>query len=235
MEKILVVDDEAAIRDLIQYNLTAAGFAVTTANDGLVACQLAESEAFACIVLDLMLPKRSGVEVTKYLRQREIMTPIIMLTARHEEADKIIGLELGADDYMTKPFSPRELIARIKAIRRRVQESPSTSTSQSARVTFGAISWQMNETFLRQEGRELPLTRKEFELLTFLVHNRQKVISRQQIILEVWQSHEPIMSRMVDMQVSHLRDKIEPDPKHPQFLLTARGFGYRLEVSSYEK
>ncbi|WP_164508076.1 response regulator transcription factor [Lapidilactobacillus wuchangensis] len=233
MEKILVVDDEAAIRDLIQYNLTAAGFAVTTANDGLAACQLAEAEAFDCIVLDLMLPKRSGVEVTKYLRQQEIMTPIIMLTARHEEADKIIGLELGADDYMTKPFSPRELVARIKAIRRRVQEP--TTTPKNARVTFGEISWQMNETFLRQAGRELPLTRKEFELLTFLVHNRQKVISRQQIILEVWQSHEPIMSRMVDMQVSHLRDKIEPDPKHPQFLLTARGFGYRLEVSSYEK
>ncbi|MCH4056622.1 response regulator transcription factor [Lapidilactobacillus gannanensis] len=233
MEKILVVDDEAAIRDLIQYNLETAGFAVTTADNGVTACQLAENETFACIVLDLMLPKRSGVEVTKYLRLREIMTPIIMLTARHEEADKIIGLELGADDYMTKPFSPRELVARIKAIRRRVQEPP--TLAKNVQVTFGPITWQMNETFLRQGKRELPLTRKEFELLTFLVQNRQKVISRQQIILEVWQSHEPIMSRMVDMQVSHLRDKIEPDPKHPQFLLTARGFGYRLEVSSYEK
>jgi two-component system alkaline phosphatase synthesis response regulator PhoP len=124
-------------------------------------------------------------------------------------------------------------VARIKAIRRRVQEPP--TLAKNVQVTFGPITWQMNETFLRQGKRELPLTRKEFELLTFLVQNRQKVISRQQIILEVWQSHEPIMSRMVDMQVSHLRDKIEPDPKHPQFLLTARGFGYRLEVSSYEK
>lgn len=233
MERILVVDDEAAIRELIKYNLELAGYDVVVAADGVIACELAAQQSFACIVLDLMLPRRSGVEVTKYLRQAEIMTPIIMLTARHEEADKIIGLELGADDYMTKPFSPRELIARIKAIRRRVQ-APATSARQVV-VTFGATQWHVGESFLRRAEQELPLTRKEFELLAFLVQHRQKVISRQQIIAEVWQSHEPIMSRMVDMQISHLRDKIEPDPKHPRFLLTARGFGYRLEVTSYEK
>ncbi|MFC6315726.1 response regulator transcription factor [Lapidilactobacillus achengensis] len=232
MVKILVVDDEVAIQQLISYNLEQVGYQVATAGDGASAYQLAVAEEFDCIVLDLMLPKMDGIEVTKRLRQAEVQTPIIMLTARHEEADKIIGLELGADDYMTKPFSPRELLARIKAIRRRVQVTTAPLTGDE--VVFAETTWQTGESFVIRAGERLHLTRKEFELLTYLVQHRGKVISRQQIMTNVWQTHEAIMSRMVDMQISHLRDKIEPDPKHPTFLLTVRGFGYRLEVTKVE-
>ncbi|WP_261806412.1 response regulator transcription factor [Lapidilactobacillus luobeiensis] len=233
MAKILVVDDEVAIQQLISYNLEQVGYQVQTAGDGEDAYRIAIDSDFDCIVLDLMLPKLDGIEVTKRLRQAEVTTPIIMLTARHEEADKIIGLELGADDYMTKPFSPRELVARIKAIQRRV--SVATTPAKSTQVTFATTTWHWADSYVTRAGERLHLTRKEFELLTYLVKHHGKVISREQIMTNVWQTHEAIMSRMVDMQISHLRDKIEPDPKHPQFLLTVRGFGYRLEVTTIEE
>lgn len=232
MKKILVVDDEMAIRQLITYNLQHAGYQVEEAADGQLALSKAATGEFDFVVLDLMLPKLDGIEVTKRLREQNIEVPILILTAKHEEADKIIGLELGADDYMTKPFSPRELLARVKAILRR---SESTATAKATVVYFGDVSWELDRHHLVKNGSDLNLTKKEYELLKFLVANRQKVVTRDQIMTNVWQTQEAVISRMVDIQISHLRDKIEPDPKQPQFLLTVRGYGYRLEVSHIEK
>ncbi|KRM79959.1 Alkaline phosphatase synthesis two-component response regulator [Lapidilactobacillus dextrinicus DSM 20335] len=232
MKKILVVDDEMAIRQLITYNLQHAGYQVEEAADGQLALSKAATGEFDFVVLDLMLPKLDGIEVTKRLREQNIEVPILILTAKHEEADKIIGLELGADDYMTKPFSPRELLARVKAILRR---SESMATTKATVVYFGDVSWELDRHHLVKNGSDLNLTKKEYELLKFLVANRQKVVTRDQIMTNVWQTQEAVISRMVDIQISHLRDKIEPDPKQPQFLLTVRGYGYRLEVSHIEK
>lgn len=232
MKKILVVDDEAAIRQLITYNLQQVGYEVDEAADGQTAMDKAATGKFDFVVLDLMLPKLDGIEVTKRLRKQNIKVPILILTAKHEEADKIIGLELGADDYMTKPFNPRELLARIKAILRR---SESTSEIKVTTVYFDKVSWEVDRHHLIKDGVDLNLTKKEYELLRFLVANRQKVVTREQIMTNVWQTQEAVVSRMVDIQISHLRDKIEPDPKQPQFLLTVRGYGYRLEVSHIEK
>lgn len=232
MKKILVVDDEMAIRQLITYNLQHAGYQVEEAADGQLALSKAATGEFDFVVLDLMLPKLDGIEVTKRLREQNIEVPILILTAKHEEADKIIGLELGADDYMTKPFSPRELLARVKAILRR---SESTATTKATVVYFGDVSWELDRHHLVKNGSDLNLTKKEYELLKFLVANRQKVVTRDQIMTNVWQTQEAVISRMIDIQISHLRDKIEPDPKQPQFLLTVRGYGYRLEVSHIEK
>lgn len=233
MAKILVVDDEAPIRQLITYNLEQAGYVVDEAADGVVALEKAHSNAFDLIVLDLMLPKLNGIEVTRKLRKEDIKTPILILTAKHDEVDKIVGLEIGADDYMTKPFSPRELVARIKAIRRRSQIT--TNETKATTVYFGDVSWEVARHHLVHHNQALSLTKKEYELLKFLVDQRQKVVTREQIMMAVWQTQEAVVSRMVDIQVSHLRDKIEPDPKHPQYLLTVRGYGYRLEVSQIEK
>ncbi|MFD1464871.1 response regulator transcription factor [Lapidilactobacillus mulanensis] len=234
MARILVVDDEPTIRQLITYNLQQAHYAVTEAADGAQALELALNQDFNCIVLDLMLPKIDGIEVTKRLRSADVQTPIIMLTAKQEEADKIIGLELGADDYMTKPFSPRELLARIKVIGRRGKLKTATADFPQT-VHFGPVSWQLDQHHLVNGEATLSLTKKEYELLKYLVENVGKIVSREQIMASVWQTQESVMSRMVDIQISHLRDKIEPDPKEAQFLQTVRGFGYRLEVSENEK
>ncbi|WP_125606264.1 response regulator transcription factor [Lapidilactobacillus bayanensis] len=232
MRKILVVDDEAAIRQLITYNLQKAGYEVDEAADGQTALDKATTGSFDFIILDLMLPELDGLDVTKRLRKQDITTPILILTAKHDEADKIIGLELGADDYMTKPFSPRELLARVKAIRRR---SEPVATIKATTVYFDKVSWEVDRHHLVRNGQNLNLTKKEYELLTYLVANQNKVVTREQIMAHVWQTQEAVMSRMVDIQISHLRDKIEADPKQSRFLLTVRGYGYRLGVSHIEK
>ncbi|MCD2257217.1 response regulator transcription factor [Agrilactobacillus fermenti] len=235
MDKILVVDDEPAIVKLLQYNLEQEGYRVTTAFDGAAALTLAMSEPFDFIILDLMLPKLDGLEVTRRLRIDKIRTPIMILTAKDNETDKIVGLELGADDYVTKPFSPREIIARIKAIKRRLiqtpQEQTETAMSQDT-IKVGPLVLDLEQMIATKNGKDLRLTPKEFQLLQYFMQRPGRVLSRESLLDGVWGFDYAAESRMVDIQISHLRDKVEADPKRPHFLKTVRGFGYKLEVNN---
>ncbi|MBC2068648.1 response regulator transcription factor [Listeria booriae] len=233
MTKILVVDDESSIVTLLQFNIEKAGFDVVTAEDGRTGYELALAEKPDLIVLDLMLPEMDGIEVCKQLRQDKVETPILMLTAKDDELDKIIGLELGADDYLTKPFSPREVVARIKAILRRsagksAEVEPEVAPKEKAlHVGDLKILTESYEVYLQDE--QLDLTPKEFELLLYLANHRGKVFSRDQLLDAVWNYDYIGETRIVDVHVSHLRDKIEADTKKPQYIKTIRGFGYKME------
>ncbi|EUJ45836.1 response regulator transcription factor [Listeria riparia] len=233
MTKILVVDDESSIVTLLQFNIEKAGFDVVTAEDGRTGYELALAEKPDLIVLDLMLPEMDGIEVCKQLRQDKVETPILMLTAKDDELDKIIGLELGADDYLTKPFSPREVVARIKAILRRSSgksadvESEVAPKEKALHVGDLKILTESYEVYLQDEL--LDLTPKEFELLLYLANHRGKVFSRDQLLDAVWNYDYIGETRIVDVHVSHLRDKIEADTKKPQYIKTIRGFGYKME------
>ncbi|MBC1292161.1 response regulator transcription factor [Listeria booriae] len=233
MTKILVVDDESSIVTLLQFNIEKAGFDVVTAEDGRMGYELALTEKPDLIVLDLMLPEMDGIEVCKQLRQDKVETPILMLTAKDDELDKIIGLELGADDYLTKPFSPREVVARIKAILRRsagksAEVEPEVAPKEKAlHVGDLKILTESYEVYLQDEL--LDLTPKEFELLLYLANHRGKVFSRDQLLDAVWNYDYIGETRIVDVHVSHLRDKIETDTKKPQYIKTIRGFGYKME------
>ncbi|WP_262315514.1 response regulator transcription factor [Lacticaseibacillus parakribbianus] len=228
MKKILVVDDEPAIVTLLKYNLEKEHYAVTTAADGDTALSLALQGAFDFIILDLMLPGLDGFEITRKLRNANNATPIMILTAKDDETDKIVGLELGADDYVTKPFSPREIIARLKAIDRRVQVAQ--SPSGTPKIVIGDLA--IDPDNMRATKRNVPvtLTPKEFELLAFFATRLGNILSREAILNGVWGFDYPAETRMVDIQVSHLRDKIEDDAKHPVYIKTVRGFGYQMEV-----
>lgn len=233
LTKILVVDDESSIVTLLQFNIEKAGFDVVTAEDGKTGYELALAEKPDLIVLDLMLPEMDGIEVCKQLRQDKVETPILMLTAKDDELDKIIGLELGADDYLTKPFSPREVVARIKAILRRsagksADVEPEVAPKEKAlHVGDLKILTESYEVYLQDEL--LDLTPKEFELLLYLANHRGKVFSRDQLLDAVWNYDYIGETRIVDVHVSHLRDKIEADTKKPQYIKTIRGFGYKME------
>ncbi|UII55149.1 response regulator transcription factor [Cytobacillus spongiae] len=231
-KKVLVVDDEQSIATLLQYNLQQAGFEVITAEDGEEGKNLALSEKPDLIVLDLMLPKLDGIEVCKQLRQQKVTTPILMLTAKDDEFDKVLGLELGADDYMTKPFSPREVIARVKAILRRTQ----LQTSVIGAVEEEKDYIQIAELKVLPEHYEayfnedlLELTPKEFELLLYLVKNKGRVLTRDQLLSAVWNYDFAGDTRIVDVHISHLREKIEQNTKKPTYIKTIRGLGYKLE------
>ncbi|MFC6169799.1 response regulator transcription factor [Loigolactobacillus jiayinensis] len=227
MKQVLVVDDEPSIVTLLSYNLKKEHYQVTTANDGATALKLALATAFDFILLDLMLPQMDGMEVTRRLRQEKVTTPIIMLTAKDAEFDKIIGLELGADDYLTKPFSPREVIARMKAISRRLR--PVAPTAAVEPIKIGALQIFPDDYRVLQAGQPLKLTPREYALLLYLAQRQNRVLSREQLLNGVWGYDYAGQTRMVDIQVSHLRDKIEIDPKQPLYLVTVRGFGYKLE------
>ncbi|MHC0551852.1 response regulator [Salinicoccus sp. CNSTN-B1] len=231
MHKILVVDDEPSIVTLIKFNLEKAGYIVITAEDGRQGLDLSLTEKPDLIVLDLMLPGMDGMDVCKTLRQEKVETPILMLTAKDEEFDKILGLELGADDYMTKPFSPREVVARVKAILRRtqVQKTPDDAT---AVIKLGALEIHTDSYDVYAHGEQLVLTPKEYELLLYLSNHKNKVLSRDQLLNGVWDFHYDGDTRIVDVHISHLREKIEADPKRPAYIRTIRGFGYKLEVPS---
>lgn len=231
--RILVVDDESTIRTLIEYNLSQEGFIVDTAEDGDEALQKAEGQDYDLILLDLMLPGRDGLAVTKTLRQEKNATPIIMLTAKDSETDKIVGLELGADDYVTKPFSVKELLARIHAVLRRM-EVPTEAPATGRVVTFGPLTVDIDGLQASLRGVPLTLTPKEFDVLAYLVQHPNRVISREHILDAVWGVDYPTETRTVDMQISHLREKIEANPKEPQYLQTIRGFGYKLTQPTSE-
>jgi two-component system, OmpR family, alkaline phosphatase synthesis response regulator PhoP len=230
--KVLVVDDEQSIVTLLQYNLEQAGFEVITAMDGEEGKRIAETVSPDIIVLDLMLPKLDGMEVCKQLRQEKIMTPILMLTAKDDELDKILGLELGADDYMVKPFSPREVIARVKAILRRTQ-AQSDSVEDSAKdgklIVIGKLRIYPEKYEAYFKDKLLELTLKEFELLLYLAQNKNRVLTRDQLLGAVWNYDFAGDTRIVDVHISHLREKVEEDTKKPDYIKTIRGLGYKLE------
>jgi two-component system alkaline phosphatase synthesis response regulator PhoP len=231
--KILVVDDEQSIVTLLQYNLEQAGFTVVTAFDGEEGLEKAIEEKPGLIILDLMLPKLDGIEVCKLLRQQKIMVPIMMLTAKDDEFDKVLGLELGADDYMTKPFSPREVTARIKAILRRSHSGRDLVEVLEADgeelLEIGMLKMYPSRFEALFNEQLLELTPKEFELLLYLARHKSRVLTRDQLLSAVWNYDFAGDTRIVDVHISHLREKIELDTKKPLYIKTIRGLGYKFE------
>jgi two-component system OmpR family response regulator len=226
--RILLVEDDPNLLDTLAYNLGREGYEVATAQDGEQAIETARREKPDLIVLDLMLPKMSGLEVCRILR-REMTVPILMLTAKAEETDKIIGLESGADDYVTKPFSIRELLARVHAILRR-SDMKGTLTAESDQILkINDIEIDPARHRATRRGEHLGLTPKEFDLLAFLAKNRGFVFSREQLLEKVWGYDYPGDTRTIDVHIRWLRRKIEPDPQRPLHLITIRGIGYKLE------
>ena len=226
-EKILIVDDEEHIIELLKFNLLNAGYEVFTANDGIVAVKIAKAEKPSLLLLDLMLPGMDGFDVCKEIKRNNEMknTSIVMLTAKGEELDKILGLELGADDYITKPFSVRELLARVKAVLRRTNSFNDSEDeiydSQSLKVDFERHEVSVN-------GEKVDLTLKEFELLQILIKNKGKILKRETLLDKIWGYEYIGETRTVDVHIRYLRKKIEEDDKNPRFIETIRGVGYRF-------
>jgi two-component system response regulator VicR len=222
-EKILVVDDEKPIVDILKYNLEKEGYIVLTAYDGDEAVKMALSEIPDLILLDIMLPKQDGFSVCKKVREK-LLCPIIMLTAKGEEVDKVLGLELGADDYITKPFSIRELMARVKANIRRV--SISGNPVENSLIRIRDIQLDLKSFQVKKNDKLLDLTFREFELLKFLATRAGQVFSRQKLLEEVWGYEYYGDIRTVDVTVRRLREKVEDNPSDPTYILTKRGIGY---------
>lgn len=229
MNKILVVEDELAISTLLQYNLKQAGFDVLQAFDGQEGFDKAVAEKPNLILLDLMLPKKDGMEVCKELRMQKIDTPIIMLTAKDDEFDKVLGLELGADDYMTKPFSPREVVARVKAVLRRSKTLEQPETPREKTYHIGQLSVYPDRFEATLGDKALEFTPKEFELLVYLLDNKNRVLTRDQLLSAVWHYDFAGDTRIVDVHISHLREQIEENSRKPRFIKTIRGLGYKFE------
>lgn len=230
MTKILVVDDEVSIVKLLQFNLEKAGYDVATAFDGKQGLEMIRSEKPDFIILDLMLPKMDGMDVCKSARQERINTPILMLTAKDDELDKVLGLELGADDYLTKPFSPREVLARVKAILRRTQTTlEPNQANEEVVLRFGEVQLFPEKYEVFRGENKVELTPKEFELLHYLAQHQGRVLTRDQLLNAVWNYDFIGDSRIVDVHVSHLREKLEEDTKNPRYIKTVRGLGYKLE------
>lgn len=227
---ILVVEDEESIATLLKYNLERVGYEVLLAHDGKEGFDMALEHSPDLIILDLMLPTMDGMEVCKELRSQKKNIPIIMLTARDDEFDKVLGLELGADDYMTKPFSPREVIARVKAVLRRFTSGPQEQEEKEKNYfQFGKLEVYPDrfEAFL--DKVPLEFTPKEFELLVYLLENKNRVLTRDQLLSAVWNYDFAGDTRIVDVHISHLRDKIEENSRKPKFIKTIRGIGYKFE------
>lgn len=223
MVKILIVEDDKDIALGLEEDLTRHGFQVETVGDGEKAVCRSKECNWDLIILDLMLPRKDGFEVCKELRRADIRTPIIMLTAKTHEAEKIFGLEIGADDYITKPFSPRELRARIHAVLRRVS-GESLSTYQ-----FGDCEIDFDRGEVRRSGRPIDLSALEFRLLKAFIHRRGRVLSREQLIDAAWGPATIVTERVVDTHILNLRKKIEPVPAKPRYIRSVRGMGYRFE------
>jgi phosphate regulon transcriptional regulator PhoB len=233
-QKILVVEDEPDIRKLVQYNLTQERFSVLEAEDGEEALKLLQREKPNLVILDLMLPGLSGMELCKLLRQRSetAKLPILMLTAKAGEADRIVGLEMGADDYLAKPFSPREMVARVRAILRRSEAKPGTDGTPAYEKGSLKIDFSTYEVFVR--GKPVKLTLKEFELLRFLVQNPNRVLNRDQLLDRVWGGETFVTPRTVDVHIRRLRKAVERDDRKPKWILTVRGVGYKFDEKAVE-
>jgi len=240
-EKILVVEDEIALQETLAYNLTRQGYEVRTCGDGAAALDEARALKPDLVLLDVMLPGIDGFEVCRTLRQ-EAATPVLMLTARDDEIDRVVGLEVGADDYMTKPFSMRELIARVKAMLRRVRMIREEVQSENAAppaappppepsqvLNFNGLEMDQTRREIRLNGQVLAVKPKEYELLLFMAQHRGQVVTRELILERVWDWNFIGDSRTVDVHMRWLREKIETDPSNPVRLVTVRGAGYRFE------
>ena len=223
MARILVVEDERDIALGLEVDLTSHGYEVETVRDGESAARRGKEPGWDLILLDLMLPRKDGYEVCQQLRQAGVRTPIIMLTARTHEAEKIMGLDLGADDYVTKPFSPRELRARIKAVLRRT--APETPRSWR----FGDVEVDLARGELRRRGRPVEVTALELKLLAAFLDCRGRVLSRAQLLEAAWGSGTFVTDRAVDAHIVNLRRKIEGDPREPRYIVSVRGLGYRFD------
>ena len=226
--KILIVEDDRNLLETLKYNLRREGYNVVTAVDGAEALEVARREAPDLIVLDIMLPKLSGFEVCRILR-KEMTMPILMLTAKAEETDKIVGLEIGADDYMTKPFSLRELLARVGAMLRRAKMAEMQPGVEELVLKVADIEINVARHKASIGKETLELTAKEFDLLVFLARNKGFVFNRDQLLEKVWGYEYAGDTRTVDVHIRWLRQKIETDPSHPKHLITVRGAGYKLE------
>ncbi len=228
MARILIVEDDRNLLDTLKYNLRKEGYSTVTAVDGDEALYVARREKPDLIILDIMLPKLSGFEVCRILR-KEMTIPILMLTAKADEVDKIVGLEIGADDYMTKPFSMRELLARLGAMLRRADMSRQQLVGEKKTLKIGDLEVDIGRHQAFHKGSRLDLTPKEYDLLAFLTTNKGLVFSREQLLEKVWGYDYAGDTRTVDVHVRWLRQKIESDPAKPEHLVTVRGAGYRLE------
>jgi two-component system alkaline phosphatase synthesis response regulator PhoP len=223
MSRILVVEDEAAIARALGDDFRSQGYDVDVASDGYTAYEKGRTNAFDLVVLDVMLPGKDGFDVCRDLRRAGIRTPILMLTAKTHEAEKVLGLELGADDYVTKPYSRLELQARVKALlRRSADELPET-------CRFGDVEVDFARGEVRRGGRIVEVTPLEFKVLAAFVRHPGRVLTRQQLLDEAWGRDLFVTERVVDNQVTNVRKKIEPDPSHPRYLVTVAGQGYRLD------
>lgn len=225
-QTILIVEDEPSIVTLLKYNLEQQNFLTDVAYDGEEAIELFKINDYDLIILDIMLPKMDGMKVCKAIRTINKHIPIIMLTAKDSEYDKIQGLEIGADDYLTKPFSPKELLARIQAILRRMGNVPIKEAEILKNGDITIYPQQYNVYF---KGALLELTKKEYELIVYLTEHKGEILSREQLLNAVWEFDFVGDSRIVDVQVSHLREKIEENTRKPSYIKTVRGFGYKME------
>jgi two-component system alkaline phosphatase synthesis response regulator PhoP len=237
VKKVLIIEDEQSILKLLSYNLEQEGYTVEGTMDGQEGLTLALENNYDMILLDLMLPNTDGMEICRKLRQEKVEVPIIMLTAKDTEIDKILGLEIGADDYITKPFSPREVIARMKAIFRRYRQIPTTADEADEEmkedeevVIVGEIEIYPEQYEVIIRDKSIDLTPKEFDLLLYLARRTGRILSREQLLNAIWNYDFAGETRIVDVHISHLREKIEQNTKKPEYIITARGFGYKLEA-----
>jgi two-component system alkaline phosphatase synthesis response regulator PhoP len=225
MKRLLMIEDEPGLVLTLADRLGREGYSVSTAQDGATGLERAVQEPFDVILLDVMLPRQSGFDVLRDLRQQGVDTPVIMLTARGQVVDKVVGLKLGADDYVTKPFEMMELLARIEARLRRAAP-PATVDAEAYR--FGAIQVDFRKAEVTRDGEPVTLSAREYQLLRYLIEHRGATISRDELLNQVWGYNAMPNTRTVDVHIAWLRQKIEPNARHPQFILTAHGLGYKF-------
>lgn len=226
MKKILIIEDEEAIRMALEDDFRLENYEVYVSSDGIDGLSKASDPSIDLIILDIMLPGINGLEICKKLKSQGSKTPIIMLTARGQEIDRVLGLELGADDYVTKPFSPRELQARVKAVLRRMEKEPEDAEEDLFRSGELEVDFQRYEC--RISGREINLTAHEFELLKYLINNRERVVDRDELLDEVWGKNVVVSIRTIDTHMANLRKKLEDDAKRSKFIISMRGIGYKF-------
>lgn len=225
MSRILLIEDEPDIALGLSMDLEAEGHAVEIAADGLIGSTMGRNQPWDLILLDVMLPKRDGFEILRDLRRAGVLTPILMLTARAQEAEKVMGLELGADDYVTKPFSPRELRARVKALLRRTIPAVAQTI-----IAFGDCKLDTSKPELLRAGLPVQLTALEFRILEALLRNAGRVLSRDKLMELAWGNELHVSDRVIDSHIVNLRRKVEPNPANPEIIVSVRGIGYRLDI-----
>ncbi|MBA2258885.1 MAG: response regulator transcription factor [Acidobacteria bacterium] len=224
LKRILLVEDEPGLVLTLRDRLTKEGYAIETSSDGESGLERAAGEAFDLVLLDVMLPRLGGFDVLKELRRRSVETPVIMLTARSQVVDKVVGLKLGADDYVTKPFEMMELLARIEAKLRRAPVTPHPSEGHQ----FGTVRIDFRKAEVTKDGEPLELSAREFQLLKYFIEHRGATLTREELLNEVWGYNSMPSTRTVDVHVAWLRQKIEPNARHPQYILTIHGMGYKF-------